>query len=156
MKRSNRIAALALAAALGIGTLFAPAAARASEEGKRNTAIALGAAAAGLLLTQKNKLPGLVAAGAAAYAYKKYDDSVRARHRWEGDYGYNDNRYNRNYDRYRGDNYGDNGYYNDSSYRGNRDDYSDVPRQDRYHRSRNNDDNCDNGSRQYRSSRRHP
>lgn len=86
MTRTHRFTALALAATLGIGIVTAPVAAIASEEGKRNTTIALGALAAGLLLTQKNKLPGLIAAGGAAYAYSQYDASIRDRHHREREY----------------------------------------------------------------------
>jgi hypothetical protein len=67
--------------------LAVPAAARASEEGRRNTTLALGAGAAYLLLTQKNKLPGIAAAAGTAYAYKRYDDSVRARRDRDRRYG---------------------------------------------------------------------
>jgi hypothetical protein len=127
MMRLNRFAAIALSMTLCAGILSAPLAARASEEGQRNTALGLGAAAAALLLTQKNKLPGIVAAAGAAYAYKRYDDSVRNRHRFEREYGYGYDRYNRdryrqhdddyydNQDRYRNnDTYNDGGYYGDN------------------------------------------
>ncbi|HZT43720.1 MAG TPA: hypothetical protein VFA07_16255 [Chthonomonadaceae bacterium] len=156
MKRAHRMTTLALATTLGAGTLFAPIAARASEDGHRNTAIGLGAVAAGLLLTQKNKLPGLLAAGGAAYAYTQYQRDVHSRHQREDRYGYNydNNRYNR--DRY---NNGDDGYYQDNNgyqYRNQGDnqdyeDYNDAPRPSRsyrYHR-----DNYD--SRSYNHGRRH-
>ena len=172
MKRTYRFTAVALAAAFGIGIMSAPIAARASEEGKRNTAIALGAAAAGLLLTQKNKLHGLVAAGAAAYAYKQYDDSVKDRHRREREYGYD--RYNDRYsnrddyrynDRYNNrDDYRYNDRYNNSSdYRYHRNDTynnryntSDY-RYDRYNADRDcprNDDYYNSRAARSRSTRR--
>jgi hypothetical protein len=114
MNQTPRFTALALVAALGVGMVSLPITARASEEGKRNTAIALGAAAVGLLLTQKNKVPGIVAGVGAAYAYKKYDDSVRDRHRREQRYGYNDDyrrdRDNHDYDRNRDRDWKDNDY----------------------------------------------
>ena len=108
MKTTNKITAALLALTITAGTLVAPVAASASEEGKRNTTLGLGALAVGLLLTQKNKLPGIVAAGGAAYAYSQYDASVRARHRRENDdyyyyHGDRDNRYHDNRD-YRNDN----------------------------------------------------
>ena len=84
--------------------LIAPASARASEEGRRNTALGLGAVAAYLLLTKKDKVPGLVAAGAAAWAYKSYDDAYRSRKDRERYYGYRYGRDDR-YDRYNGDRY---------------------------------------------------
>ncbi len=54
MKReqSIRLTALTLSGLMGISILSAPIAARASEEGRRNTAYALGAVAFGLLLSQ--------------------------------------------------------------------------------------------------------
>lgn len=48
------ITALALTGAVGFSGIVAPVAAGASEEGKRNTAIALGALAVGVLLSQQN------------------------------------------------------------------------------------------------------
>jgi len=100
MTISLRLTSLALAVSIGCGAIVAPGAAMASEEGKKNTAIGIAAAAAALLLTQRNKLPGVVAAAGAAYAYKKYDDDVRARHR-QDDYGYGNRRDDRDHnDRY--------------------------------------------------------
>jgi hypothetical protein len=89
MKRIQHITAFAFAGLFGLGTLSLPLAAQASEEGKRNTAIGLGAAAVALLLTQRIKLPGIVAAGGAAYAYSQYNNDVQGRHRRERD-GYYD------------------------------------------------------------------
>ena len=113
MKTTNKISAGLLALTLTAGTLIAPVTANASEEGKRNTAIGVGALALGLLLTQKNKLPGIVAAGGAAYAYSQYDASIRARHRRENDgyYYRNDNYGYGSQDGYR---YGENGGSYDS------------------------------------------
>lgn len=117
MKRTTRVTALAITTTLGV-SLLAPLAAQASEEGKRNTTLGLAAAAAALLLTQKNKLPGVVAAAGAAYAYTQYDASVRNRHRRERNYGYDDYRYRRGDNGYRSGDYGyrngDYGYQNDS------------------------------------------
>lgn len=81
MKRVNSIAAIALTGLVGFSTLSAPIAASASEEGQRNTAIGLGALAAGLLLTQHNKLPGLLAAGGAAYAFSQIHNDGDGRYR---------------------------------------------------------------------------
>ena len=81
-----------------VSVLVFPIRVEASEEGRRNTALGLGAAAAYLLLTKRDKVPGLVAAGAAAYAYKRYDDAFRERkdrERYWG-YRYGDDRYYRN------------------------------------------------------------
>ena len=89
-----------------VSVLVFPIRVEASEEGRRNTALGLGAAAAYLLLTKRDKVPGLVAAGAAAYAYKRYDDAFRERkdrERYWG-YRYGDDRYYRSR-RDRGDRY---------------------------------------------------
>jgi hypothetical protein len=111
MKRIQHITALALTSIMGLSTLSLPLVARASETGKRNTALGIGAAAIALLLTQKNKLPGLLTAGGAAYAYSQYNNDVQARHRRE-QYGYDANSQNNGY------RYGQNGFqgsYNQSS-----------------------------------------
>lgn len=101
---NRRFTAFALAATLSVSALIAPIASQASEEGKRNTALGLGAAAAALLLTQRNKTAGVIAAVGAGIAYKSYDDSIRSRHRREReDWDYRgDRRYNSERD-YRGD-----------------------------------------------------
>src|SRR2546422_11769595 len=112
MKRAHRWTAAAVAFIIGAGILTMPMAAQASEEGRRNPAIGLGALAAGLLLTQKNKLPGIIAGVGAAVAYGNYQKKVDERHRWDR-YGYYDNRYDRNYDqgyRYDGNNYSSDRY----------------------------------------------
>jgi hypothetical protein len=97
MKRIHSIAAIALTGLIGLSTISAPIAANASEEGERNTAYALGAAAVGLLLTQHNKLPGIVAAGGAAYAYNRYNNDIQARHREDqGGYTYDRRDHDRN------------------------------------------------------------
>jgi hypothetical protein len=83
MLRASRYTAAALAGLIGFGSVVAPVAAQASEEGKRNTTYALGAAAAALLLTQKNKLPGALAAGGAIYAYSQYQNDINKRHKRE-------------------------------------------------------------------------
>jgi hypothetical protein len=150
MKRLHSLTAIAFTGLVGFTSLCAPMAAVASEQGKKNTALGLGAAALGLLLTQKNKLTGLVAAGGAAYAYSQYDKDVKNRHQRERD-GYYDrgsnndyrtnrdtynNRYNQN-SRYRTNRDNGNDPYNqDSGYRNNRDDYNNRYNQDsgyRYH-----------------------
>ena len=83
MQRVNRYTSLALAAVVAFTGVVAPIAAQASEEGKRNTTYGLGAAAAALLLTQKNKLPGALAAGGAVYAYSQYQNDINKRHKRE-------------------------------------------------------------------------
>jgi len=83
MRLTQRFTAIAMAAAMTAGILFTPLQARASEEGKRNTTLALGAAALGLLLTQKNKLPGILAGAGAIYAYTRYQKDIDNRHKRE-------------------------------------------------------------------------
>lgn len=145
---ATRLKALALTAVLGFNIVVVPVAANASEEGKRNTTIALGAAAAGLLFTQKNKLPGAIAAAGAAYAYKEYDDEIKRRHRREREYGY-DRR--RDEDYRRKESYYESRYRKTSSSRNN--DYDD----DRRYNQRNNRDRSEvecRETRSYRSSSR--
>lgn len=107
MKYTNRFAALALAVTMGAGFVTMPFAAHASEEGRRNTAIGLGAAAAALLLTQKNKLPGAVVAAGAVIAATQIG-SDHDRHRRDRDYGYD----NRDYDNRRYNDGYNSGYRN--------------------------------------------
>src|SRR5579862_7161180 len=103
MKRIHSITAIALTGIMSFGVIAAPMAANASVEGKRNTAIGLGALEAALLLTQHNKVPGLIAAGGAVYAASQVNNNDRARYRYgdDGDYrkdwnnGRNDNSRNR-------------------------------------------------------------
>lgn len=78
-----RSTALAISMSLFTSLVIAPIAVQASEEGKRNTTLGLSAIAAALLLTQKNKVPGIVAAAGAAYSYKTLDDDIKSRHRRE-------------------------------------------------------------------------
>ena len=83
MVRVPRFSALALAALVAFTGVVAPITAQASEEGRRNTTYGLGAAAAALLFTQKNKLPGLLAAGGTVYAYSQLERDINNRHKRE-------------------------------------------------------------------------
>ena len=78
-----RSTALAISMSLFTSLIIAPIAVQASEEGQRNTTLGLSAIAAALLLTQKNKIPGIVAAAGAAYSYKTLNDDIKSRHRRE-------------------------------------------------------------------------
>jgi hypothetical protein len=113
MQKTHTITAGALALLLGVGLIAAPLSAQASEEGHRNTTYALGALSAFLLATQKNKLPGLLAAGGAAYAYTQWDRSIQERHAREAYYR---DGYYRNGDNYRNGNYYRNGDYRNGDY----------------------------------------
>jgi hypothetical protein len=129
MKRLHSLTVIALTGMVGLSSLCAPLAARASEEGKKNTAIGL---------TQKNKLPGLIAAGGAAYAYSQYEKDRRNHNRYG--YRYGDDRhtsrddYRNQDDRHRSDDR----YQTDDRYRTNRDD-NQYGADDRYRTNRNND-----------------
>ncbi len=71
------------------GTVALPVNALASENGRRNTTIVLGSAALALLLAKRDKTAGIITALGAAYAYKRWNDDIAARHRYEQRYGYN-------------------------------------------------------------------
>lgn len=86
MQRGTRLISGALASLTLAGLALAPIPAQASEEGRRNTALGLGALSALLFTRGGNKIPAFIAAGGAAYAYKRYDDSIRARHARERRY----------------------------------------------------------------------
>ncbi len=88
MKQPSKIFALLAFPAITLSIALAPFAAYASEEGKRNTTIALGAASAALLLTQKNKLPGALVGAGAVYSYTQLDRDINRRHRRERRHAY--------------------------------------------------------------------
>jgi uncharacterized membrane protein YebE (DUF533 family) len=74
MKKTTRLTAVAALTAFLGTAIAAPMTAHASEEGKRNTAYGLGAAAL-LLSGQRNKLPAILAGAGAAYsAYDMHRD----------------------------------------------------------------------------------
>ena len=105
--------------------ILTPTTASASEEGRRNTALALGAVTGYLFTRGGSKVPAFAGLAATAYAAKKYNDSVQDRRRSEQYYGrYNDYNGGR-YDRYAGGRY-------------NRDRYVSHDR-----------DRCDDGDRHY-------
>ena len=84
---TNKSFAAVAALTTFLGTsMLTPLTAKASEEGKRNTTLGLGAGAAALLLTQKNKLPGALVGAGAIYSGIQYQNSINARHRRERDY----------------------------------------------------------------------
>src|SRR5438105_13330053 len=83
MNTKARFVAGAMAAIVMGGALLIPVGAGASEEGRRNTALGLGALTAYLFTRGGNKVPAFIGLGATAYAYKQYDDQIRARHKRE-------------------------------------------------------------------------
>ena len=88
MITNKRFAAIAALTAFMGTSMLTPLAARASEEGKRNTTLGLGAGAAALLLTQKNKLPGALLGAGAIYSGIQYNNAINARHKRERAYAY--------------------------------------------------------------------
>ena len=80
MSTIKSFAAVGTLAAFMATTLAAPLTARASEEGKRNTTLGLGAGAAALLLTQKNKLPGALVGAGAVYSAISLNNDINKRH----------------------------------------------------------------------------
>jgi hypothetical protein len=83
MQRRTRFAAVGIAALFFTGTLATPLAAKASEEGRRNTALGLGAVTAYLFTRGGSKVPAFVGLGATAYAYKRYQDRFNDRKKRE-------------------------------------------------------------------------
>lgn len=80
MITNKSVTAIGVLAAIVATTLAAPLTARASEEGKRNTTLGLGAGAAALLLTQKNKLPGALVGAGAVYSAVSLNNDINKRH----------------------------------------------------------------------------
>lgn len=91
-------AGLFLAATL-VSSFALPSPARAGSEGRRNTAIVLGAIAAQQLLSGKTGT-GVVAGAAAAAAYKKYQDAKKDEDRYSYRRRADRSRYDRNNSRY--------------------------------------------------------
>src|SRR5207302_3477916 len=85
MQRRARFFCGAMAALFISGLALTPVAASASEEGRRNTALGLGALTGYLFTRGGSKVPAFVGLGATAYAYKRYQDSYnerKKRERW--------------------------------------------------------------------------
>lgn len=156
-------------AVLMLGTsLLAPLAAHAGADGRRNTTIALGAAAAYELLLKHQTVPALVLGAGAAYAGKRYEDARRSerdnnnRNYYRNGYSYDSspNGYNNNNNSYpngynNSPNYGynnNNGYshgYHNNGYDNNNSDNRDYQRQGH---DRDHDDN--NGGQSYQHSKK--
>lgn len=98
MQKRTRWLGSLMAAVFMAGVALVPLNAQASEEGRRNTTIGLGALTGYLFTRKGNKVPAFVSLGATAYAYKRYDDSIRSRHRRQRAYYY---RHRRHHVRYR-------------------------------------------------------
>jgi hypothetical protein len=88
MVNMKRITAAGTALTILAGSVALPVNALASENGRRNTTIVLGSAALALLLAKRDKTAGIITALGAAYAYKRWNDDIAARHRAEQQYGY--------------------------------------------------------------------
>ncbi len=84
MNRMNRTVSGLIALIVVGSTLLAPVSALAQgETGRRNTTIGLGALSGYLFTKGGNKTGAFVATGATAVAYRRYNDSVKARHKRE-------------------------------------------------------------------------
>jgi hypothetical protein len=79
MTLSTKIAAFAAATAIVVGMVAMPPSATASEEGRRNTAYALGAATLYLGIKKKT-IPAIIAGAGTVYAAKRLDDAIESRH----------------------------------------------------------------------------
>jgi glutamine phosphoribosylpyrophosphate amidotransferase len=79
---SKRLISFLLAGIFGLGVIV-PAVQAANEKRAHNIAIGTTAAAAYLLTHKGTRGIGLLAAGGAAYAWKKHHDAVKQRHRRE-------------------------------------------------------------------------
>ena len=83
MTRLQRWLAATMSVVFAAAALMVGAPARANEEGRRNTTIGLGALSGLLFTLGGSKIPAFAALGATAYAYRRYEDSIHARHRRE-------------------------------------------------------------------------
>jgi len=83
MQTKNRFFAGAMATLFIAGTALTPIAANASEDGRRNTALGLGALTGYLFTRGGSKVPAFIGLAGTAYAYKRYQDSINARHKRE-------------------------------------------------------------------------
>ena len=79
--KHSRLFGAAMAALFMAGAATAPIAARASDDGRRNTTLALGALTGYLFTRGGSKIPAFIGLGTTAYAYKRYQDKVNDRHR---------------------------------------------------------------------------
>jgi len=96
--RYKRWLATGMAAAIFGTGLLVPPLAQAGETGRRNTAYGLGALTLYLFSRGGDKFPAFLSGLGTAYAIKRYDDAVKARHKRQR---YLRSRYSRNrYNRY--------------------------------------------------------
>src|SRR5690348_14758411 len=98
MQRRARLFSGAMAALFVSGLALTPIAASASEEGRRNTTLGLGALTGYLFTRRGSKVPAFVGLAGTAYAYKRYDDAIKARHKREK-LAYGRHQYRRGYHR---------------------------------------------------------
>ncbi len=94
MQRKTTLFAGTMAALMMALTLVTPIAARASEAGQRNTTLGLGALTGYLFTRKGNKTGAFIGLAGTAYAAKRYNDSIQARHRRQRAYAANHRRYN--------------------------------------------------------------
>jgi hypothetical protein len=108
MTKQIRLTSLALVSAVGLG-FVAPQAAEAGKEGRRNTALALGAIAAYGIVKKKPAIAGIAGAG-AVYSWISSNNVKERRHRRYRRARYND-RYYYDRPRYRRAYYDDDAHY---------------------------------------------
>lgn len=139
MKLNNRLSTWALTAVIAGGIVAAPASAMADDRRRKDTALALGAASALLLATQRDKTAGILVGAGALYEYSQADRDRDCRDYDRYGYGGRYNRvdvYSDRYDRY------------DRNYRYNN--YDRYDRHDRYDRdNRRYDDRRDHRDRDH-------
>ncbi len=119
--RYIRRLATAVIAIFVMAGLTLPATVQASEEGRRNTTLGLGALTLHLL-SQGDALPALASAAGTYYAYNRWNDAIQERHEreWHSDrwYDRDDWRYDRRHDdRDRWARHDDHRYYEDRDHR---------------------------------------
>jgi hypothetical protein len=83
MQRTSKLFGAAMAALFMGGAILAPISAQASEEGRRNTTLGLGALTGYLFTRGGSKVPAFLGLAGTAYAYKRYNDSINDRHKRE-------------------------------------------------------------------------
>src|SRR5207302_9210634 len=98
MQRKMKLFSGAMAALMITGVALTPVAASASEEGRRNTALGLGAVTGYLFTRRGSKVPAFAGLAGTAYAYKRYDDAIKDRHKREK-LAYGRHRYRQGYQR---------------------------------------------------------
>lgn len=160
MERKSKSLTLGVGGAILMlgASLLAPLAAHAGADGRKNTAIALGAAAAYELLLKHQTGAGLVLGAGAAYAGKRYEDARRQEsqnrdrsyYRNGSSNGYNNNGYYDNNGNYHSNNNNYNNGYNNNSY-----DPNNYDNQNYQYQGQNSDREDYNDNKEYKHGKKH-